>query len=290
MAIGSLITASDYNVIQSKVGNVLGNGVGQTGYGQVLNSSQVPISKVVNSNDMEVLRLDTVKAYAHQTGSLPVLPTINVGDEIPYAAYQTYSTVSDSIYTNKNLIDIATQASAENKISSSRSTIWGGVSTIQKLTHEVSVTFASVDSRRHFFNAGGEIRFAAAIINGTGAKTNAWVSMLSAMATVKFSYSATSAASGTGSNIGNFNLTSAYQTIFVKNGTSTYSDNYLSIKAKGDQLSNIATFMIELYDGVSNLYDEAVNGTLTSSVSQLRPTGIYVTVPTPTYTNLIALS
>lgn len=290
MAIGSLITASDYNVIQSKVGNVLGNGVGQSGYGQVLNSSQVPVEKTINSNDMEVLRLDTIKAYVHQTGTLPVLPTVSVGDEIPYSVYQTYSTVADSIYTNKNLINIATQASVENKINSSRSTLWGGVSTIQKLTHEIAVTFSSVDSRRHFFNAGGEIRFAAAIVNGTGAKTAAWVSMLSAIATVKFSYNATVASSGTGSSIGNFNLTSAYQTLFVKNGTSTYSDNYLSIKAKGDQTSNIATFMVELYDGVANLYDESVNGTLTSSVSQLRPTGMYVSVPTPTYANLTTLS
>ena len=117
MAIGSLIAASDYNVIQSKVGNVLGNGVGQTGYGQILNSSQVPISKTIDSNDMAILRLDTVKAHAHQTGSLPELPTISVGDDIPYSVYQTYSNVADTIYTNKNLIDIATQASVENKIS-----------------------------------------------------------------------------------------------------------------------------------------------------------------------------
>jgi len=290
MATGSLITASDYNVIQSKIGNILGNGVGQSGYGQTLNSSQVPISKLINSNDIEVIRLDAVKAYAHQTGTLPVLPTVAVGDEVPYSIYQTYSTVADSIFANKNLIDIATQSSVENKISSSRSTLWGGVSTIQKLTHEIAVTFASVDARRHFFNAGGEIRFAENIVNGTGAKTSAWVGMFAAMANVRFSYNATVASSGTGSSIGNFGLTSIYQTIFVKTGAGIYSDNYITVKAKGDQTSNVATFMIEMFDGASNLYDESVNGTITSSVSQLRPTGIYVSVPTPTYTNLTTLS
>lgn len=290
MAVGSLITASDYNVIQSKVGTVLGNGVGQSGYGQVLNSSQVPITKTIESNDMESLKLDTVKAYAHQTGTLPVLPTVVVGDEIPYSVYQTYSSVADTVFANKNAIDVATQASVENKISSSRSTLWGGGSTIQQLTHEVAVTFASTDARRHFFNAGGEIRFAESIINGTGSKTSEWVSMFTAMATVKFSYNATSASSGTGSSIGNFNLTSAYQTVFLKYGTGTYSDNYILIKAKGDQTSSVVTFMIELFDGIANLYDEAINGTLTSSVSQLRPTGIYVSVPTPTYANLTTIS
>lgn len=290
MAIGSLITASDYNAIQSKVGTILGNGVSQSGYGQILNSSQVPIDKTITSNDMETLKLDAVKAYAHQTGSLPVLPTLNVGDEIPYSVYQTYSTVADSIYTNKNLINVATQASAENKLSSSRSTIWGGISTVQKISHEFSVIFSSVDSRRHFFNAGGEIRFAASIINGTGAKTNAWVGMFTSMGNVKFSYNATSASSGTGSSIGNFNLSTGYQTVFIKSGTSTYSDNYVSIKAKGEQSINTVTFLIEFYDGVSNLYDEAVNGTITSSISQLRPTGAYVSVPSPTYANLATLS
>ena len=290
MAIGSLITASDYNVIQSKVGNILGNGVGQTGYGQVLNSSQVPISKTINSNDIEVLRLDAVRAHAHQTGTLPVLPTVNVGDEIPYSVYEAYSTVADSIFVNKNAIDIATQASVENKISSSRSTLWGGASAVQQLTHEFTVTFANTDARRHFFNAGGEIRYSASIINGTGAKTTEWVGMFTAMATVKFSYNAVVASSGTGSSIGNFNLTDVYQTVFLKYGTGLYSDNFVSIKAKGAQTSNVVTFMIELYDGVANLYDESINGTLTSSVSQLRPTGIYVSVPTPTYANLVTIS
>lgn len=290
MAIGSLITASDYNAIQSKIATILGNGVAQSGYGQVLNSSQVPIEKTINSNDIEVLRLDSIKAYAHQTGSLPALPTVSIGDEIPYSVYQTYATVANSIYTNKNLINIATQASVENKLTSSRSTIWGGVSTVQKISHEFSVIFSSVDARRHFFNAGGEIRFAASIINGTGAKVNAWAGMFTSMGIVKFSYNATSASSGTGTSIGNFNLVSAYQTVFIKSGTSTYSDNYISIKAKGDQSINVVSFLIEFYDGISNLYDEAVNGTITSSVSQLRPTGVYVSVPSPTYANLATLS
>ena len=290
MAIGSLITASDYNVIQSKVGNVLGNGVGQSGYGQILSSSQIPISKTIDSNDMETLKLDTVKAHAHQTGSLPALPTVNIGDEIPYSVYQTYSSVADTIYTNKNLIDIATQASVENKISSSRSTVWGGASTTQTIAHEISVSFSTSDARRHYFNAGGEIRFSANIINGIGAKTAEWVSMFTSMSIIKFSYSGVTALSGTTSNIGNYALTTAYQNIYSKNGTSTYSDNQYLIKAKVDTTSKIITFRIEFTDGANNNNDESVNGTLTSSVLQLRPTGIYVSVPTPIYANLITLS
>ena len=41
MAVGDLVTAARYNVIQSTVANVLGIGSGDKGYGQSLQSSQV---------------------------------------------------------------------------------------------------------------------------------------------------------------------------------------------------------------------------------------------------------
>ena len=290
MATGSLITAADYNLIQSKVGNVLGNGFSQLGYGQILNSSQVPITKVIDASDISSLKLDAVRAHAHQTGELPLLPDVIIGQEIPYDVYQTYTSVADTIFTNKNLINIATQASVENKLSSTRSTIWGGASVTQLIVHEFTVTFDTSDARRHFFNAGGEIRFAANIVNGTGGKTLSWVAGFAAMAIVKFSYAGTTASSGTGSSIGNFALTTEYQIIYVKNGTNSYVDNQYKIKAKTDPSAKVITFRIEIDDGIDNLYDEAVNGTITSSITQLRPTGMYVSVPTPIYANLITLS
>lgn len=113
------------------------------------------------------------------------------------------------------------------------------------------------------------------------------------MATVRFGYNSTYASSGAGTNIGNFELTDTFQTVFMKAGTSSYSDNAYTVKAKGAQNTNEIVFRIEISDNNGSatvVYDEAVNGTITSSVSQLRPTGSYVSVLTPLYQNLVQLA
>ncbi len=311
MATGDLITSARYNVMQSKVGNVLGNGTGQLGYGQTLQSFQLNVGKQVDAADITRLRSDLIKVYAHQTGMLPSgLVNVQPNDEITDVDYVLYENISEETYVNRNLIDIATQSSLENKLQSQRQSLWGAAGQVKTLVHEFTVTFpggyqvsningttqlaTGVDHRRHFFNAGGEIRFAASIVNGTGAKTLDWASMFIAMGSVRFSYDKTIASSGAGSSIGNFNLTDTYQTIFVKSGSSSYSDNLYTIKARGDQNSNQITFRIEISDNngsvVYTVYDESVNGIITSSISQLRPTGSYVSVFTPLYQNLVNLA
>lgn len=310
MAIGDLVTAARYNVIQSKAGNVLGNGTGQLGYGQPLQSYQLNVGKQVDSVDMTRLRSDLIKIHAHQTGTLPSsLPIISQFADIQDDEYLTYESVADTIYNNRNLIDISTQSSAENKISSQRQSIWGGAGQVNTIVHEFSVTFpggfpvtningttqtaTGADHRRHFFNAGGEIRFSASIVNGTGSKTLDWASMFISMSNVRFGHSSTTASSGAGTSIGNFNLTDTFQTVFLKAGSSSYSDNSYTVKAKGAQNTDEIVFRIEISDnnGSANVvYDEAVNGTITSSISQLRPTGSYVAVTTPLYQNLVQLA
>jgi hypothetical protein len=308
MAIGDIITAARYNVIQSKTGNVLGNGNGQLGYGQPLQSFQLNNSKQVDAADMNRLRSDLVKIHAHQTGtsSISVIQEFSDINESDYVAYES---LANTTYENRNLIDIATQSSVEARITSQRNSIWGGAGQVNTIVHEFSVTFpgdflvtningttqtaSGVDHRRHFFNAGGEIRMSASIINGSGAKTLDWASMFIAMSNVRFGYNGVTASSGIGTNLGNFNLTNVFQTVYTKTGSSTYSDNSYVIKARGAQDSNQIIFRIEISDNNGStgaVFDESVNGTITSSVSQLRPTGSYVSVISPVYQNLVLLA
>lgn len=310
MATGDLITSARYNVMQSKIGNVLGNGTGQLGYGQTLQSYQLNVGKQVDAADITRLRSDIVKVYAHQTGTLPAgLVSLQTSDEITDIDYASYESISETSFLNRNNIDIATQASVETKVQSQRLSTWGGAGEPTTLVHEFSVLFpggyqvsningttqlaTGVDHRRHFFNAGGEIRLSANIANGTGSKTLDWASIFVSMGNIRFSHSSTQASSGAGTSIGNFNLTDTFQTVFMKTGSSSYSDNMYLVKVKGSQDSNEIIFRVEISDnnGLTNVvYDESVNGTLTSSVSQLRPTGSYVSVFTPTFQNLINLA
>lgn len=179
-----------------------------------------------------------------------------------------------------------------------------GVSSIQ---HEFEVTFpggytttsntgaivtaTGADHRRHFFNAGGEIRITPSITGGTGSKYNDWRTMITNLGTVKFS-STTATATGTGTSfsIGNFNLTDTYQTVFEKYGSGVYSENFIRIQVRGAQNSNTLRFLVIFNDADTGGFDETVTGTITNTVSQLRPTGSYVSLPTPTYRTIKNLS
>jgi hypothetical protein len=295
MTVGSLITAARYNAMQSKVANVLGVGQEQFGYGQIVSSTQLSVRSVVTELEMQKLKTDIEKTHVHQFGALPSVPTITNTQLITNAQYTSYETASESVLTNKNLIH-PTQASLENKIQSTRSLPWGVITRDDTIVHRVRVQFNSTNHARYFFNAGGEIRFSANIANGTGFKTANWANTLNSIGTVRFDYRRTYAGNLPVRNIGFFQLTTEYQTVFVKgntdlyqNPTDPYESNYYMIDARlSDSLKDII-FRITFYDGNSNEYDESVNGTLTSSVSQYRPTGNYVEVATPGYVNEVLL-
>lgn len=292
MSVGQLITASRFNIMQSKIATILGNGSGQFGYGQIVNGTTVnATTDFIEASDLNSVRLDIINAYVHQTGSLPVLPTLAIGTDVEDATFVTYETLANTIFVNKNLIFEATQASVETKLNSTRSSQWGGTGQPQTIYHKFNVVFINSDHRRHFFNAGGEIRFVASLTGGSSLKDTNWASILSAMGTVKFNYLAATGLTGLSGNIGNFDLTSSFQTIYTKApATYFYSTNDYVIKAKGDQNSNIIEFSVEFTDGTRGSVDDPVTGTITSSISQLRPTGIYVEVPTPIFNTVQTLS
>lgn len=301
---GNTIQAADYNALQSRISTILGTGSGTDGYGQSLASSQISVGNDVTAAQMDNIRTDINKAHAHQTGSNTTLGDIAVGDIIGADAsgldidnltendkgFNDFLDAMTVVETNRFVID-ATQASVEAAITSTRTTAWNGV-----ITHEFTVSFADANSRRHFFNAGGEIRFSANLSSGSGAKDTDWATMLSNMGTIKFNYLETTATgTGTPEAIGNYDLTSTYQKIFQKDGSGVYAENDYNISAKEDSTS-VIRFKVEFRDddagdqtGSGPPVDENVGGNLTSTVQQFRPTGSNVSVASPSYANTITL-
>lgn len=291
MAVGEIISAARYNAMQVKIANVLGTGSGQFGYGQTpLASSQVSSTNTVNATHMQQLKSDLIKAYVHQTGNDPGLPNVVTSEDITDTVYANYETISNYIYNNKNDIFESTQASVEAKLSSQRTTPWGGSSQPQSVYHIFKVTFADDNQARYFFNAGGEVRFAASLTGGSGAKYLEWNGMLSAMGTVKMKHSTTTGSSGSSpTNAGYFDLTSTNKIIWVKSGSGVYADNDVIIYARKSGTGTIE-FTVEFNDGATGSggggfggVDDPVSGTLTSTITQLRPTGAYVSVTSPAY-------
>jgi hypothetical protein len=295
MAVGDIISATRYNVLQTAINQTLGIGNSTFGYGQAVRSVAIAATNQVSATHMQRLYGDILDCYAHQTGTTPnvsQLPPVITQQDITNAVYADYEEFVQLVGDASNRFKIHSgYATVTNKtgVSSSRSAAWGGAGEDQIISHSFTVTFTTADARRNFFNSGGQIRFSAALNSGTGAKASGWAAMLSSMGTIIFDYDGTTANSGSASVIGNFELTGSYQTIFTKTGSGTYSDSSYTIAARGDVTTNVITFEISFRDGLNNVTDESVTGTIVSNISERRATGPYVEVPTPAYSSITTL-
>lgn len=224
---------------------------------------------------------------------------------------QAFENLMTDIEQDKFEIDSTQSGSKSAGINSSRTDLWGGTSTPQIIVHEFKVTFNDSNHRRAFFNSGGEIRFNASVVHTLSpsdtnySKTNDWSNMLDAMKTIKFNFDSTDSFdlaqidnpdddqptnTGSGSSIGNYQLSGSYQVVYVKTGSGVYQDNEYIVKAKENNSREIS-FRIEFVDDAngSGGADERVQGSTESQVSIYRAEGVYVEVPYPTFQNLNTL-
>jgi hypothetical protein len=292
------ITASTYNNLRDRLNLVMG--LGSTGYGQTLLSSAVQSGETFTLAMWDNLRTDLLKTRQHQTGVSEAgnLATVTTSTDISTALVTQYDAFTTLITTNQRLI-ANNQGTVESLVSGVRTLAWNGV-----LTHTVTVTFANTLQARYFFNAGGQIRFAASRAGAAATtKDTDWTNILSSMGTLYMNYNTTgflAGGSGTGSARGFYNLTTSYQTLYVK-GSSVYAytENDYNIAARVDNATNpsIVTFKIEFRDDdlgnrpiptppppYGPKIDETVTGTLTSTVSMFRPSGANVSVTGPAAT------
>ena len=305
------ITAARINNLQSSISLILGTGSGQDGYGQSVTS--VPVNNtgdVVEAADMNAIYADILTARVHQVGAgdigiAEVVQNLNVvAEDTSFNVSDLGVTTVDPDGFKKGIVDFETlmtqvqsdkasihtsQAALEPGVASARSTTWNGL-----IYHEVAVTFSSADARRFFFNTGGELRLTA---NNTGASTPKgldWTALCSELGIIKLNSSATTTTgTGSGTSIGNYDLTSNFQSIYQKVGTGSYSGvyagNLYTIKARSDIDTRII-FRIEFNDVVfDNNVDNNVDGRIESVIQHYRASG-GVTVNAPTYYNTQALA
>jgi len=305
------ITAARINNLQSSISLILGSGSGQNGYGQSVTS--VPVTNtgdIATAADMNAIYADILTARVHQVGAgdigiAEVVQNLNVvAEDTSFNVSDLGVTTVDPDGFKKGIVDFETlmtqvqsdkasihtsQAALEPGVASARSTTWNGL-----IYHEVAVTFSSADARRFFFNTGGELRLTA---NNTGASTPKgldWTALCSELGIIKLNSSATTTTgTGSGTSIGNYDLTSNFQSIYQKVGTGSYSGvyagNLYTIKARSDIDTRII-FRIEFNDVVfDNNVDNNVDGRIESVIQHYRASG-GVTVNGPTYYNTQALA
>lgn len=207
-----------------------------------------------------------------------------------------YSLFADVLATNK--FDVApSQLSTEVLVVGTRTTAWNGV-----LTHSVVITGSTTgntpeNNLRFFFNAGGSIRITASRAGGTTTpKNTSWTTLLSEMGAITMDYTSTTYSGVNGivsANIGWFDLTTSNQLIFQKNASAGYySSNRYFIYARTNSIRSqlILTIQFADYDtgvtghtpGHAYLTDENITGVLTSQITQIRPSGNNVSIPSHT--------
>jgi len=225
---GDSITAADYNSLQSRVQQVLGQGSQTFGYGQQVESSQVRGPTATGESDatnitaaeFNNIRNDISRVFVHQTGSTVDIalfqgtglveddfPAADTADVIGAEQSATDVTVDDTdnyTYTNtdeskgfNNLVEIVSQIEAEqNRFTLNSTQREISVLEIDRRTSswngsiqsEFNVIFNDADQRRYFFNAGGQLRFQGVITAASSQRGSFWQDLIGNPGEIQFGY------------------------------------------------------------------------------------------------------
>jgi hypothetical protein len=289
MAVGDPITAARYNIIQSTVSNVLSTGSGDSGYGQTLQSSQVAQNQLIEDDHMNTLRLDIRKAYLHQNNSYPTLTVVSTADTVTdntlNNSYATFETLATNINTNRNTISASRLTTGSTASSYVRTTTWNATR-----VGNFTVTFASTNAARHFFNSGGAVQIDMSVTAGT-AKNNDWNTMfITNMGTLTFANLASSRSGAGGtltSSVAYTTLTTSYQTVYSSVGGGVYTASNFNIQVRFTDISSLVIeFQITLNDAAAGTIDEDVAANLNINVNRRIANGALsdpITIAEPTF-------
>ena len=270
------------------INTVWGTGNSDKGYGQTGTLSTVSAGTTVTATQWNTMitRLDSI--LRHQSGSPSGINgnAITAGTTIAYL-----SSLSGNITTayNNRLNFNSTRGSATT---TNYDGTWTS-STPTTFQQVRTVTFASGDAARYFFNAGGRIGLTLSISAGAdnNQKEVAWSSLVNAIATVNFDQS-TSGRTGSGqtlsvdgSGIGYYDLTTSDQTLIrLTATTSPYTANYIdvNVKSNGTQGANadkgsVITFTITYYDNADEQWNDDISMTMRAAITITPPNNTHLT-------------
>lgn len=272
---GQNIEAVDYNVIRNKIDQVMGTGIGRSGYGQTVYSTDVATSQDITAEQWNLLRFDIFNARVHQDGATPTIVQAVQGSVITYGSAHPnnqYNTQADLAIANKFNIGTG-QFVIASGISQTRTTAWSS-----SVSCTCTVSFGSVNQARWFFNSGGKIRLTSNRVGGLNSPQNdAWSSLLNSAGTVEFG--------GISPVVNFYNLTTSPQTFYTLSSSGTYAANSYSLTALSNvpDNSNGGATVVQFtalwqdqyaYTGPGTAsFPDSVDGTLSLTVTELRATG-----------------
>lgn len=293
----TLILATDYNVIQSKIASVMGEGSGTKGYGQTIASSQVGQFAKITASQWNNLRTDVLRARQHQTGtnmagSLVVASASTTIADTQRAALLIMA--EDAENPSNYLVSPPppTEFARSNLVNEQvRTQKWNG-----RITQVIDIIWPTANDARYFFNSGGNIEFSASFSPSVpGLKGLSWSTLLQNMGTFRFNFDRVFTTGSAFTGTDGFYELSTIPTIIAQKETSSsaYIPNEYFITANVNSvLANerrVLTFVINFDDRSGRPpsfpdpgfgIDEDVEGTLISRVQVVRSIN-NVVIPVP---------
>jgi hypothetical protein len=303
-----LIEATDYNNLTwggvqgtytaslTNLAYILGTGNGQFGYGQSVSSiNTVAAAAVVTATQWSGLLTGVNGCLAHQSGSGAQLsiPTIVAGGTITYSSI--LNTAVTTINTNKALFNA--QGTTTTGATFSPNFTVAATTAAQTWTFTRTMTFASANQARYFFNAGGQINFVTiSATNGdsTG-RSGDWVTLIgtnlgSISAIRGLTNGGRSGSGGTlntnNTALGYWNTITTPSTITqVTSTTTSYTSDYILVAirhsaAVGPNGDNGTTVYLDftVYSAATALaFNESINVTWNHRIDIVYPETTYLT-------------
>jgi hypothetical protein len=271
------------------VAALIGIGYACRGYGLTCTCiPSAPVGQPITASTWSAL-YNAIGILNTYTGSGLTIPaTVSTGNLIQAqdgsGSRANLPVVISTLDTNRLTASIS-QITTTSELTSVRTTAW-----TTTVTHQFTMTFTSEDQARYFFNTGGKVYLSASRTGGSTTNINSSMTdLLNSMGTIQVGANTTSytGSGGTTYNLGYYNLTTSFQTLFTHYGT-TYGYSSISYIVQAQTNGPIGTTggngNIVTVQAIfaTNLvgYGDVLDGTLTSSIQQLKSDTISVAAPT----------
>ena len=310
--VGGLIQATDFISLRGSIGPnsayanaldasnklaaLIGVGFGNRGYGQTSTAfPSVSAGNTIAASEWNSLIGVVATLNTHTGSALTVPSSVSAGSTIQAfdgtLGRPNLPTLVSTLDTNRLLFSLS-DMTLTAFTPSIRTTPW-----LSQVYHEFTVTWATEDAARYFFNSGGQIYVSASRVGGSVSNLNSAITaMLSEMGTIRFGAESTTytGTGGTAYSVGYYDLIGVYQDCFYHAGPTFYSAPNYTLTARAENITGtnggngtVVRFRSIFETGLPASYDTA-DGTLTSSVSQLKATGV-LTVASPTFATVTPL-
>ena len=210
---GGLIQYGDYNTAawgtvaggtytapttQVNLAYVYGTGYGRYGYGQSTSAfGQVAQGATITATQWSGLidKLNLALSHQNQANISPAATTVTAGTTI-----QAWAGITTGIATanTQAALGSVTSRSAAGNTTVAGTTGWGG-GTNRTGQFTLTMTWASADAARYWWNAGGAIDLSVGLVTATGtSRIVDWNSLTGACGTVRIAYNTTTKTGGSG--------------------------------------------------------------------------------------------